>query len=1127
MVLQLPSLSRHQHIQQCLKNFSFQRLFIEILNWNIVKLQDRMPIVIPENGRMYRVIPFAEKANLVVYRCVLDTNDPALSQHKVRAKIDKIVATRSHEHIIIFSDTARTKQFWLWVKREPGRPLARREEHFERNQSGERLAQKLESLHIYMGEEEGLTISTVTGKVSRAFDSEPMTKKFFKRFKDERTKFFRAVKGITSDTERYWYTTLMLSRLMLVYFIQKKSLLNGDIYYLQNRMQEVREKQGQENFYTFYRSFLLRLFHEGLSSNERTQELQDLLKEVPYLNGSLFDKHELEEKNRNIHIPDETFTDVLTFFDDFTWHLDSRPLHNDKEINPDVLGYIFEQLVNEEENNQGVYYTKEDITEYIAKNTILPYLLRTVAQKYPEAFVPTGPVWSYLQTNPDRYIYDAIKKGCSYSLPLDIQEGVSDVTRRKRWNEVAPDDVGSYALPIETWREMIERHTLYKHVYKKLKDGEIQSIDDLITYNLDICQFVQDIIDNCEDVRLLYTLYFTITGRAKTSRTTEELPISILDPTCGSGAFLLSALNILQPIYQACLQRMQDMRDETLLRLGSLQSLYMVDFDEVLTQVDAYPNQDFFIMKSIIVNNLYGVDMMKESNEICKLRLFLKLMAYVDSYEQAKPLPNVDFNIYTGNSLVGFIDMEDAREPVLRDMGSKLISEKTLQLIEKTMGEVEQAIEGFRIIQMEPIPQLKDVREWKVYIRRRVKYLRLKLNRYLAAEYGIDRHDIPDKKAYLQQLKQWEETHQPLHWFMEFDKIMRQGGFNVIIGNPPYAEYSKIKKNYTVKNYKTERCNNLYAFIMERSLALQSTNGCSGMIVPISLLCTKRMIPLQKYLLHSCQCWNTSFDTSPSQLFTGVSQRLSINLYTKNASSNTIYLGGYRRWHGGEREALIASTSYIGIPDSKLEMGSFPKIATPIEASIIAKLQGQRISEFEESIHRNAIYVHRIIRYFVKAVDFVPYFWNEREGQKRSEDYKPFYFKAHARYAIAAILNSSLFYWFWHVYSDGFHCGYQDVRAFKLGAFENSIALVELQSLGKNLMQELQRTTTRKTSRSKTNGNTEYDEFNPRVCFSRIEQIDRILAQHYGFTDEELDFIINYDIKYRMGKQRVMDEDES
>ena len=51
----------------------------------------------------------------------------------------------------------------------------------------------------------------------------------------------------------------------------------------------------------------------------------------------------------------------------------------------------------------------------------------------------------------------------------------------------------------------------------------------------------------------------------------------------------------------------------------------------------------------------------------------------------------------------------------------------------------------------------------------------------------------------------------------------------------------------------------------------------------------------------------------------------------------------------------------------------------------------------------------------------------------------------------------------------------------------------------------------------KTSGRVEYDEFYLKESKSIIDEIDRVLAQHYDFTDEELDFVINYDIKYRMG----------
>ena len=114
------------------------------------------------------------------------------------------------------------------------------------------------------------------------------------------------------------------------------------------------------------------------------------------------------------------------------------------------------------------------------------------------------------------------------------------------------------------------------------------------------------------------------------------------------------------------------------------------------------------------------------------------------------------------------------------------------------------------------------------------------LNHYLAREYGKD-----DAKSY----PKWLETHQPLHWFIEFHGIMQRGGFDVIIGNPPYVEYSKVKKDYQIEGYETEKCGNLYAFMMERALKLKTKHGRCGMIVPLSGHSTERMADLIKAVL--------------------------------------------------------------------------------------------------------------------------------------------------------------------------------------------------------------------------------------------------------------------------------------
>ena len=87
---------------------------------------------------------------------------------------------------------------------------------------------------------------------------------------------------------------------------------------------------------------------------------------------------------KNIEIPDNAFEKLFDFFDVYHWHLDERLLRKDNEINPDVLGYIFEKYINQKQ--MGAYYTQEDITGSISKNTIIPFIFDVVRKNCKAAF---------------------------------------------------------------------------------------------------------------------------------------------------------------------------------------------------------------------------------------------------------------------------------------------------------------------------------------------------------------------------------------------------------------------------------------------------------------------------------------------------------------------------------------------------------------------------------------------------------------------------------------------------------------------------------------------------------------------------------------------------------------------
>jgi hypothetical protein len=111
-----------------------------------------------------------------------------------------------------------------------------------------------------------------------------------------------------------------------------------------------------------------------------------------------------------------------------------------------------------------------------------------------------------------------------------------------------------------------------------------------------------------------------------------------------------------------------------------------------------------------------------------------------------------------------------------------------------------------------------------------------------------------------------------------------------------------------------------------------------------------------------------------------------------------------------------------------------------------------------------------------------------------------------------------LFYWFWRSHSDGFHCGYGDIFLMPYKQVTDSGIKTELRRLVEKLIKSLQKSSVEKAISTKA-GTIRYQEFYSKLSKPIIDEIDRVLARHYGFTDEELDFIINYDIKYRMGRE--------
>jgi len=617
---------------------------------------------------------------------------------------------------------------------------------------------------------------------------------------------------------------------------------------------------------------------------------------VPFVNGGIFERHRLET-DYDPDIPDSAFGEMFDFFDGWRWHLDERPSEITNEINPDVLGYIFEQYINQKD--YGAYYTKPDVTGYMATSAILPALA--------DRFVAAGlgdPALLLAGSGSD-YIHDSRAHGIDLPTRTDGRtDGRTDsgpdlppVGDLWPWQwhsgdpaeyvELPPpsDDV---ALPGERWCDVVHRRERYARLLNLLSDRAREwSIDDAVTENLDLPGLLSDYLSQLRDA-------------GECQRAFEVLSsLTVCDPTVGSGAFLFAALDVLEPLYGTLLARAEELDA----RGQQTPAFY--------AEARRHPSERYWTLKTICLRNLYGVDIMAEAPEVAKLRLFLKLAAQIDRVEDLEPLPDLDFNIKCGNLLVGVRDGDDALDRIAAaraDGQLGLASAGRLDGIGAVATQMAAAYDSF--VEIQSTSDHAGAAEAKTTLLNRSEALRADCDELL---HGLREETV--------EIDSWRPSHQPFHWFIEFPSIWRNGGFDVIIGNPPYIQTKKVK-GYRWVGYKTAKCPDLYAICMERSSSLLNSQGCLAMIVMHSLCFHHRFEALRHNLeVQFGSLWISSYSRASDSLFSGSAKvRNSICIARKTGNRNLLTTR-CQRWLVSSRPQLLASLEYGEPAKSLLRCG--------------------------------------------------------------------------------------------------------------------------------------------------------------------------------------------------------------
>ncbi len=560
--------------------------------------------------------------------------------------------------------------------------------------------------------------------------------------------------------------------------------------------------------------------------------------------------------------------------------------------------------------------------------------------------------------------------------------------------------------------------------------------------------------------------------------------LTVCDPTVGSGAFLFAALEVLDPLYAALLGRAAELHE----RHGDEQCA------EFLRDARKHPSERYWMLKTLCLNNLYGVDLMDEAPEIAKLRLFLKLAAQVDDVQLLEPLPDLDFNIKTGNLLVGIADKRDAEERLgagQLDLGDQITK------ISELAEHVADAYDTFTALQASDTGQ-RDHATAK-------KALTSKLE---AARSQADKL-LHNKREESEPLESWCASHRPFHWFVEFPSVWRNGGFDVVIGNPPYIKTSLVT-DYKWIGYQTQKCPDLYAVCMERATTLINKSGRFAMIVMHSLCFSRHFADLRDYLANQFTgLWISSYARRPDSLFAGSAAVRNSIVCGSMATSNGIHTSRCRRWTPAIRDSMFTGVSFC-TPARELTSAvghAWPFVEDQTLANAIAKAVTTNTTISNKCVQHSefALWYKSTALYQLGISTREPPTVDPLTGAPvtNSDSSRWMYFRSTEErdFALIALAGRWGYLW-WLTYSDSFNVTRNTLTAFP-GDIERlaqrvpgDMELVILLELSRTLQNEMP-----KHLAWQTNAGVKVGRYNMLKLRHLTDKADWLLAKAWGIED--------------------------
>lgn len=514
------------------------------------------------------------------------------------------------------------------------------------------------------------------------------------------------------------------------------------------------------------------------------------------------------------------------------------------------------------------------------------------------------------------------------------------------------------------------------------------------------------------------------------------------------------------------------------------QHLFVKQLQEIKSKYRS--NIQYFIYKSIILRNLYGVDIMVEATEIAKLRLFLKMVAVVEVDKRdpnlgLDPLPDIDFNIRCGNTLVGYATEKELNADLVQ--GDMFAIDEFKERIHNEMDIVAHVYKRFKEIQLSQDEDMATFKQAKHELQQRLQSLNNLLNKnmYTAIANSSD-YDA------------WLSSHQPFHWLAEFYEIINDnGGFDVIIGNPPYVSISKIAYLKIDKSYK---CSDLYGFVIRRVTEILNKKGYHGFIVMHNLAFSRNFFDVRHLLINrKGSQWYSFYSRIPDGLFSG-DVRVRNCIYILSPVGEKKYTSRLHRWFAEQRDTLFKTS---------IEYNSFSF------TSVIPMLNSERIQAIYENTHgrhisllqdRNGInlYYKKVAYNFLSVSIVEPPAYN-KDNLPVQQTGLGYFLIDRKYYKYILLLFCGKFYLSkWLTYGDDFHLTEKDLLSFTF-LFEaiNEQDELKLNSLYEHLVNNMS-----KTIQYKLNAGINVGTFNTSSLWNITDESDMIFYEYLSSNPAEI-----------------------